>query len=45
VGTLALAKIPYERWVKWNWKMQILFFVLSLSALVWPALTGWTGIR
>jgi uncharacterized ion transporter superfamily protein YfcC len=41
VGTLALAKIPYERWVRWNWKLQLLFFVLSLSVLVWPALTGW----
>ncbi len=41
VGTLALAKIPYERWVKWHWKMQAAFFLLSLLALVWPALTGW----
>jgi uncharacterized ion transporter superfamily protein YfcC len=44
VGTLALAKIPYERWVRWNWKLQVLFFVFSLSALVWPALTAWTGV-
>ncbi|MEW6338943.1 MAG: YfcC family protein [Acidobacteriota bacterium] len=41
VGTLALARIPYERWVKWHWKMQAAFFLLSLLALVWPALTGW----
>lgn len=41
VGTLALAKIPYERWVRWHWKMQAAFFVLSLLALIWPALTGW----
>jgi uncharacterized ion transporter superfamily protein YfcC len=45
VGTLALAKIPYERWVRWNWKLQVLFFVFSLSVLVWPALTAWTGLR
>jgi len=45
VGTLALAKIPYERWVRWNWPLQVVFFVLSLAVLVWPALTGWTGIR
>jgi len=41
VGTLALAKIPYERWVGWQWKMQVAFFVLSLAVLVWPALTAW----
>ena len=41
VGTLALAKIPYERWVKWNWPLQVAFFVFSLAILVWPALTAW----
>lgn len=45
VGTLALAKIPYERWVRWNWPLQVVLFVLSLAVLVWPALVGWTGIR
>lgn len=42
VGTLALAKIPYERWVKWHLPLQAAFFVLSLLALIWPALTSWT---
>ena len=41
VGTLALAKIPYEKWVRWSWPMQVAFFVLSLLALVWPAVTAW----
>jgi uncharacterized ion transporter superfamily protein YfcC len=41
VGTLTLAKIPYERWVKWNWPMQAAFLVFSLAMLVWPALTAW----
>ena len=41
VGTLALAKIPYERWFKWNWPLQAAFFVFSLLALVWPALVRW----
>jgi uncharacterized ion transporter superfamily protein YfcC len=45
VGTLTLAKIPYERWVRWNWPLQVVFFVFSLAVLVWPALVGWTGIR
>jgi uncharacterized ion transporter superfamily protein YfcC len=41
VGTLTLAKIPYERWVRWNWPLQVAFFLLSLAVLVWPALTRW----
>jgi len=41
VGTLALAKIPYERWVRWHWPLQAAFVVFSLLALVWPALTHW----
>ncbi|HVN75850.1 MAG TPA: hypothetical protein VMT19_06005 [Thermoanaerobaculaceae bacterium] len=41
VGTLALAKIPYERWVRWNWPLQAVLFAFSLLALVWPALTQW----
>jgi uncharacterized ion transporter superfamily protein YfcC len=45
VGTLTLAKIPYERWVRWNWPLQVVFFVFSLAVLVWPALVGWTGLR
>ncbi len=42
VGTLALAKIPYERWVRWHWPMQAAFVVFSLLALVWPALVRWS---
>lgn len=41
VGTMALAKIPYEKWVRWHWPQQVAFAVLSLLALVWPALSGW----
>jgi len=41
VGTMALAKIPYERWVKWHWPLQAVFFVVSLLVLIWPALAQW----
>ena len=41
VGTLGLAKVPFERWFKWNIKLQVAFFGLSLALLVWPVLTGW----
>jgi uncharacterized ion transporter superfamily protein YfcC len=42
VGTLGLAKIPFERWFKWNIKMQVAFFLLSLALLIWPVLSGWS---
>lgn len=42
VGTLGLAKIPYERWFRWNIKMQLAFVALSLALLVWPVLSGWS---
>jgi uncharacterized ion transporter superfamily protein YfcC len=41
VGTLALAKIPYEKWFRWNLPMQGLFFLMSLAFLVWPVLARW----
>ena len=36
VGTLAMAKIPYQKWFRWNLPMQLVFVVLSLVFLVWP---------
>lgn len=42
VGTLAMAKIPYERWFKWNFPMQIAFVLLSLILLVWPVMSNWS---
>jgi len=41
VGTLALAKIPFEKWFRWNLPMQVMFIALSLLFLVWPVLTSW----
>jgi len=42
IGTLAMAKIPYERWFRWNLPMQAMFFVLSLLLLIWPVFTAWS---
>ena len=42
IGTLAMAKIPYERWFRWNLPMQVMFIVMSLALLVWPVVVGWT---
>ena len=42
IGTLAMAKIPYERWFRWNLPVQVMFVLLSLGLLIWPVMTGWT---
>ncbi len=41
IGTLSMAKIPYDRWVRWHWPLQVFFVLLSLVLLVWPVLTHW----
>ncbi|HUU23209.1 MAG TPA: Na+/H+ antiporter NhaC family protein [Phycisphaerae bacterium] len=41
VGTLAMARIPYQKWLRWNLPMQAVFVALSLALLIWPVLTGW----
>ena len=41
VGTLAMAKIPFEKWFRWHWPLQVAFFVLALLFLIWPVLSGW----
>ncbi len=41
VGTLAMAKIPFEKWFRWNLPMQGLFVLMSLAFLVWPVLAAW----
>jgi uncharacterized ion transporter superfamily protein YfcC len=41
VGTLAMAKIPYEKWFRWNLPLQGMFILMSLMFLVWPVLSHW----
>jgi uncharacterized ion transporter superfamily protein YfcC len=41
VGTLAMARIPYEKWFRWNLPMQGMFILMSLLFLVWPVLSHW----
>lgn len=42
VGTLGLARIPFERWFRWLLPMQVVFLLLSLALLVWPVATSWS---
>ena len=41
IGTLAMARIPYDKWFRWNLPMQVVFLLMSLAFLVWPVVTGW----
>ena len=41
LGTLALAKIPYEKWFRWNLPMQGMFILMSLLFLIWPVVVHW----
>jgi uncharacterized ion transporter superfamily protein YfcC len=41
IGTLAMARIPYGKWARWNLPLQVVFVLLSIGLLIWPVLTGW----
>jgi len=43
VGTLAMAKVPFEKWFKWLLPLQIAFIIISLVLLIPPVLMHWTG--
>ena len=34
IGALGIARIPYEVWVKWFWKLLLLFIVLGFVLLI-----------
>lgn len=40
MGALALGRIPYEKWLKFVWKIAALFLVLTVLLLVAAALVG-----
>ena len=44
VGVLALARIPWITWVKWMLPLQLMYLVLALLLLTWPALTHWGAV-
>jgi len=41
MGVLALAQIPWEKWARWLFKIQIFFFILALLLLIPPVVTNW----
>jgi uncharacterized ion transporter superfamily protein YfcC len=38
IGVLGVAKIPYEKWVKWVWPLILILFILGLLLLI-PTVT------
>lgn len=38
---LTSAQIPFEKWIRIVWKLQIWFFITGLILLLPPVLTGW----
>jgi len=40
MGALALGHVPYDRWVKYVWKLMLYFFLLTLVFLVVGAIIG-----
>lgn len=43
VGTLAMAKVPFEKWFKWLLPLEIAFIIIALLLLIPPVLFHWTG--
>lgn len=40
MGVMALSHVPYERWLKFSWKLIAVFFLLILALLTFGALFG-----
>ncbi|WP_308541321.1 YfcC family protein [uncultured Oscillibacter sp.] len=40
MGALALGKVPYDRWVKYVWKLMLYFFLLNMLFLIAGVLLG-----
>ena len=40
MGALALGKVPYDRWVKYVWKLMLYFFLLNMLFLITGVLLG-----
>ena len=38
VGGLALGDVPYDRWIRYVWKLILIFFLLTLAFLAVSAI-------
>lgn len=44
MGALTIAKVPYDRWIKWVIKPMLLFVFMSFIVIYILNTIGWTGI-
>lgn len=42
VATLELAGVPFSRWFRWLWPLQVVFILFSLVALAVAVVSGWS---
>lgn len=45
MGILSVAKIPYQKWIKWIWPLMLILFALSMLLLVPPVSLFYYGPR
>ena len=38
MGVLTIARVPYEKWVRWMLPLMIIFFLLAFLVLLGPVL-------
>jgi uncharacterized ion transporter superfamily protein YfcC len=43
IGCLGMARIPYEKWFKWIWKIILLFIILGFLLLIPTVYMGLNG--
>jgi len=43
MAALAMARIPYEKWVKWVWKMVVVLLLIGLLLLLPTVLLSIVG--
>ncbi len=41
LGALSLANIPWDRWIRWAWKAQLVFLILGMLLLIPAVLMDW----
>ena len=37
---LSMANVPYSKWVKWTWKLQLFIFAVSVLVLLFGVIVG-----
>lgn len=41
MGTLSMARVPWEKWAKWSLPLMLILFLLGFILLIPPNLMGW----